>query len=116
LEDTNNETFKVIRFLLVPAVVFIGTGTHRALVFNVFSAPPPRLAFGTIGFADIGDGFVGSAQADGTGNALYRTKLTGGGVAVFAPTVDRRSTFQPEVVPTNITFRGSNLASAVMHA
>ncbi len=31
---------------------------------------------------------MGSVQADGTGNVLYRNNLTGGGVAVFAPTVN----------------------------
>ncbi|TMG86513.1 MAG: hypothetical protein E6H74_03035 [Betaproteobacteria bacterium] len=75
------------RLLLVAAAISITTGAH-ALVFSVFTDPHPTLGGGTIGFAYIGDGFVGTVQADGTGNVLYRTNLTGGSVAVFAPTVN----------------------------
>src|SRR6266567_258599 len=73
--------------VLLAAGAIIATGAH-ALVFSVFTDPHPTLGGGTIGFAYIGDGFVGTVQADGTGNVLYRTNLTGGSVTVFAPTVN----------------------------
>lgn len=63
------------------------TGQSGALTLNVFTDPHPTMCCGTIGFAYVGDGFVGSVQADGTGNVLYRTDLTGGSVQIFAPTV-----------------------------
>jgi len=63
------------------------TGQSGALTLNVFTDPHPPMCCGTIGFAYIGDGFVGSVQADGTGDVLYRTDLTGGNVQIFAPTV-----------------------------
>src|SRR6185369_12049512 len=63
------------------------TGQSGALTLNVFTDPHPTMCCGTIGFAYIGDGFVGSVQADGTGDVLYRTNLTGGNVQIFAPTV-----------------------------
>jgi hypothetical protein len=59
-----------------------------SLTFNVFTNPHPTLGGGTIGFSYIGDGFVGSVQADGTGTVLYRTDLNGGSVSVFAPSVN----------------------------
>jgi hypothetical protein len=63
------------------------TGQSGALTLNVFTDPHTVLGGGTIGFAYIGDGFVGSVQADGTGNVLYRTDTSGGSVSIFAPTV-----------------------------
>jgi hypothetical protein len=62
-------------------------GQSGALTLNVFTDPHPPMCCGTIGFAYIGDGFVGSVQADGTGNVLYRTDVNGGSVSIFAPTV-----------------------------
>jgi hypothetical protein len=61
-------------------------GQSGALTLNVFTNPHPTMCCGTIGFAYIGDGFVGSVQTDGL-NVLYRTDLNGGSVQVFAPTV-----------------------------
>lgn len=72
---------------LAAAVLAIGTATAGPLVFSTFTDPHPTLGAGTIGFAYIGDGFVGSVQSDTTGSILYRTDLNGGSVAVFAPTV-----------------------------
>ncbi len=72
---------------LAAATLIVSTVGHAAIVLNTFTDPHPTLSGGTIGFAYIGDGFVGSVQADGTGNVLYRTDLNGGSVAVFAPTV-----------------------------
>lgn len=70
------------------ATMFFGlAGRSGALTLNVFTDPHPPMCCGTIGFAYIGDGFVGSVQADGTGNVLYRTDTSGGSVSVFAPTV-----------------------------
>ena len=63
------------------------TGQSGALTLNVFTDPHTVLAGGTIGFAYIGDGFVGSVQAEGAGNILYRTDLAGANVQIFAPTV-----------------------------
>ena len=62
-------------------------GQSAALTLNPFTDPHPLLSGGTIGFAYIGDGFVGTVQADGTGNVLYRTDVNGGSVSIFAPTV-----------------------------
>jgi hypothetical protein len=61
-------------------------GQAVALTLNVFTDPHPTMCCGTIGFAYIGDGFVGSVQTDGF-NVLYRTDVNGANVQVFAPTV-----------------------------
>ena len=74
--------------ILASVAVALGmTGQSGALTLTTFTDPHPTMCCGTIGFAYIGDGFVGSVQADGTGNVLYRTDLTGGTVQIFAPTV-----------------------------
>jgi hypothetical protein len=60
----------------------------QAITLSVFTNPHPLLGGGTIGFAYIGDGFVGSVQNDGIGSVLYRTDTTGGNVQLFAPTIN----------------------------
>ena len=69
------------------AMALAMAGQAIALTLSVFTDPHPTMCCGTIGFAYIGDGFVGSVQADGTGNVLYRTDVNGGSVSIFAPTV-----------------------------
>ena len=59
-----------------------------AIVLHTFTDPHSVLSGGTIGFSYAGNKFVGSVQADGTGNVLYSTDLNGGNVQVFAPTVN----------------------------
>ncbi|HEY2865202.1 MAG TPA: PEP-CTERM sorting domain-containing protein [Casimicrobiaceae bacterium] len=81
----------ILRAARVPvavAAIAWATMAQSSLVLNVFTNPHPVLGGGTIGFSYVGDGFVGSVQADGTGNVLYRTDLTGGSVSIFAPTVN----------------------------
>jgi hypothetical protein len=77
-----------IRIFVAAAALATGVTGH-ALTLNVFTNPHTALPnfAGTIGFAYIGDGFVGSVQADGTGNVLYRTDTNGGSVSIFAPTI-----------------------------
>ena len=62
--------------------------SQAAVSFSVFVDPHvnPAVTGGTIGFAYAGNKFVGTVQKDGTG-AMYSTDLTGGSVALFAPTV-----------------------------
>lgn len=69
------------------AMALAMSGQSVALTLNVFTDPHPTLSGGTIGFAYIGDGFVGSVQAEGAGNVLYRTDVNGANVQLFAPTV-----------------------------
>jgi hypothetical protein len=67
----------------------LGAPAHALpITFTVFTNPHPPMCCGTIGFAYAGNKFVGSVQADGTGVVLYSTDLSGGSVAVFAPTVN----------------------------
>lgn len=73
---------------LAAAALAVGTTVEAGITPVPFTNPHPLMCCGTIGFAYIGDGFVGSVQADGTGNVLYRTDTSGGSVAVFAPTVN----------------------------
>ena len=70
------------------ALVVGVAGPATALTLSVFTDPSPPMCCGTIGFAYIGDGFVGSVQTDGTGTVLYRTDTSGGSVQVFAPLVN----------------------------
>jgi hypothetical protein len=60
------------------------------ITLNIFTNPHsvPGIGGGTIGFAYAGDKFVGSVQADGTGNVLYQTDLNGGNAKLFAPTIN----------------------------
>jgi hypothetical protein len=68
------------------AIALTMAGQAAALALNVFTDPHPTMCCGTIGFAYIGDGFVGSVQTNGF-NVLYRTDVNGANVQVFAPTV-----------------------------
>ena len=61
---------------------------NAGLLLNPFTDPHPLLGGGTIGFTYAGNKFVGSVQADGAGNVLYSTDLSGGNVQLFAPTVN----------------------------
>jgi len=70
------------------AILAVSTAGQADIVLNVFTNPHPPMCCGTIGFAYIGDGFVGSVQADGTGTVLYRTDTNGDSVSIFAPTVN----------------------------
>lgn len=55
------------------------------IVFSPFTANTP-IGGAPIGFAYVGDGFVGSVQRDGT-NVLYSTDLNGGNIQPFATSV-----------------------------
>jgi hypothetical protein len=69
-------------------IILPSPAVSAALVLNPFTDPHPLLSGGTIGFTYAGNKFVGSVQADGAGNVLYSTDLTGGNVQLFAPTVN----------------------------
>lgn len=76
------------RLLLVAAAMLSSGAASAAINLTEFVNPHntiPNLG-GTIGFAYVGNGFVGSVQADGS-NVLYRTNTTGGAVTLFAPSV-----------------------------
>ncbi len=73
-------------WLPLVAVLVILPAPALALNFTVFTDPHPTVSGGTIGFAYAGNKFVGSVYHGGT-NALYSTNLSGGNVAVFAPSL-----------------------------
>jgi hypothetical protein len=74
---------------LIVLTLALGAPAHAVPIsFTVFTNPHPPMCCGTIGFSFAGNKFVGSVQADGTGVVLYSTDLSGGSVAVFAPTVN----------------------------
>lgn len=80
--------FPLAAILVAAALMAFSPVQSAAVVLNPFTDPHPLLGGGTIGFTYAGNKFVGSVQADGAGNVLYSTDLTGGNVQLFAPTVN----------------------------
>ncbi len=72
--------------ILALAALVFATPAGAQLKLDVFVDPHPIVSGGSIGFAFLGNKFVGSVDHDGTA-ALYQTDLKGGNVSLFAPTV-----------------------------
>ena len=81
---------KMAALLSVAAcAAYAGVSLAAGITLTTFTSPPSTMSNpGTIGFAYMGDGFVGSVYTSGTGNVLYRTDLTGGSQQIFAPTIN----------------------------